>query len=93
MRRFKNKKILKQFIAFLKSNHVYDEYLVNLENGSDYRQRYSCPSDATLFIIEYVKWYPEDLILDAFDWEDSRAWPILSNKWADEVFAIKQMWR
>lgn len=93
MKRFKNKKILKQFIAFLKSNNVYNEYLFKLENGDDYRIRHSYPVESTDFIIEYVKWYPEDLILDAFDWEDSRTWSILSDKWGDEVFAIKKMWR
>lgn len=77
------KSILKTFIAFLKKNNVYDQYLYDLENGDEYRRRINYPTEPVQFLIYNIKHYPEDLIISAFGWSDSdySNWVNLSEEW------------
>ena len=77
------KSILKTFIAFLKKNNVYDQYLYDLENGDEYRRRINYPTEPVQFLIDNIKRYPEDLIITAFGWGDSDYpnWGDLSEEW------------
>ena len=88
----KNKYILKLFIAFLKRNKVYNEYLYALSKGEHYRFNYNKnwikPED---FIVETIQRSPNNLISDAFDWgnfEYSRykEWWILNDEWEDLIY-------
>ena len=87
----KNKYILKQFIAFLKKNNVYDEYLYELSKGKLFRVQYDekwiNPVD---FIIYEIKREPSGLIINAFCWAKSttlsqETWNELSNEWEDLI--------
>lgn len=82
----KNKYILKLFIAFLKQNGVYDEYLYALSKGEYYRFKYNKKLvNPISFIIQKIKHNPYELITDAFDWYDSKysasVWWVLNNEW------------
>jgi hypothetical protein len=77
------KSILKTFIAFLKKNNVYKQYLYDLENGDEYRRRFGWPTEQVQFLIYHLENKPEDLILNAFRWADSDYpnWKKLFNEW------------
>ena len=77
------KSILKKFIAFLKKNNVYGQYLYDLENGDEHRRRHGYPTEPVQFLIYQFKRYPEELILNAFRWSESNYpnWHILSEEW------------
>lgn len=85
------KSIFKTFIAFLKKNNVYDQYLYDLENGDEYRRRYGCPTEQVQFLIYFIKRYPEDLIISAFRWTESDYpdWDRLSEEWNEILWKKK----
>lgn len=82
-----NKYILKQFIAFLKRNNAYKEFLNLMMNDGNFRitlkQDLSDPTDYIAFMVQN---YPKMLINNAFDWSNSThitrgQWYDLHNKW------------
>ncbi len=88
----KNKYILNLFIAFLKQNKVYDDYLYILSKGVHYRFNYNKnwlkPED---FIIETIQRSPNDLISNAYDWGNCqhsiyKKWWELNYKWEDIIY-------
>lgn len=83
MKRNQYKSILKTFIAFLKKNNVYDQYLYDLENGEEYRRRHGYSIELVNFLIYHIKHFPEDLIINAFRWSDSDYpdWDNLAGEW------------
>lgn len=87
------KSILKIFIAFLKKNNVYDQYLYDLENGCAYRRKHGDSIEPIEFLIDNIKHYPEDLILNAFRWAESDYpdWDYLSEEWNE--FLWKKTYR
>lgn len=85
----KNKYILKRFIAFLKRNYAYKEFLNLMINDRNFRITYkkdlSNPTDYITFTIQN---HPKMLINNAFDWSNSknitrRQWYDLHNAWCD----------
>lgn len=89
----KHRFILKTFIAFLKKNNVYDEYLSNLEDGYYYRHRHKTTINEKQYIIDTIKYNPHRLILDAFSWVDDLQvnWNDLSGEWEYEVWKIEKV--
>ena len=83
MKNNQDKSILKTFIAFLKKNNVYDQYLYDLENGDEYRRMYGYHTEPVRFLIYHIKDCPEELIVHAFKWGDSHYpdWDKLSEEW------------
>ena len=88
----KNKYILKLFIAFLKQNKAYNEYLYALSKGELFRyelnKKWIRPEN---FISETIKCEPDNLILNAFDWESNsnlsqETWWILNDEWEDIIY-------
>ena len=88
----KNKHILKLFIAFLKQNEAYNEYLYGLSKGEHYRfncnKKWISPEN---FIIETIQRSPSNLILDAFNWEtdsnlSQETWWELNDEWEDIMY-------
>ena len=65
-----NKYILKQFIAFLKKNNVYNEFLYYLQKDSNFRPTKSLCDlrNPTSYIINTIKYYPEIIFNSAFNW-------------------------
>ena len=89
----KHRFILKTFIAFLKKNNVYNEYLSNLEDGYDYRLEHKKATNEKQYIIDTIKYNPHRLILDAFRWADYLQvnWDDLSGEWEYEVWKIEKV--
>lgn len=84
-----NKFILKQFIAFLKRNYAYKEFLNLMMNDGNFRitpkQDLSDPTDYITFMVQNQ---PKMLINNAFQWSNSRnmtrgQWYDLHNEWRD----------
>ena len=78
--------ILKRFIAFLKKNKIYDEYVNNAKGGGCYRLW-----GAQVQEYDFLKWllltldrYPTHLIIDAFCWPDDK-WETLHEQWVSEL--------
>lgn len=89
----KNKKILKEFIIFLKRNKAYKEYIVNLKNDDFYHKYKSFikEQDDVIWLVNTIKRCPARLILDAFSWPYDRngiQWDRLSSKWLNKVKKI-----
>lgn len=90
-----DKQILRQFIKFLKFNNVYNEYLINLKKGLDYRLKYSkvkTKNDAE-WIAQMIKFEPNRLTIDAFSWltKDKYCWSNLHRMWEEWIiYAIKK---
>lgn len=91
--RWKHRFILKAFIAFLKKNNVYNEYLSNLEDGYYYRHVHQKAINEKQYIIDTVTTKPCRLILDAFRWSDYLQvnWGDLSYEWECEVWKIEKV--
>lgn len=88
----KNKYILKLFIAFLKQNEAYNEYLYALSKGEFFRyclnKKWISPEN---FISETIKYEPHALIQYAFDWESNsklsqETWWMLNDEWEDLIY-------
>ena len=89
----KNKKILKQFIVFLKQNNAYNDYLINLKNDTIYRKENSLirEENEIIWLIKTIKRCPARLIVDAFSWPykvNGIEWHRLDAKWADNLRKI-----
>lgn len=87
----KNKYILKLFIAFLKQNEVYNDYLYALSKGELFRYRIRQKIRPENFISETIKCNPDALIQYAFDWESDsnlsqETWWILNDEWEDLIY-------
>lgn len=91
--RLKYRLILKAFIAFLKKNNVYNEYLSSLEDGYDYRLEHKKATNEKQYIINTVTTKPYRLILDAFKWSDYSQvkWSDLSDEWEYEVWKMEKV--
>lgn len=91
--RWKHRFILKAFIAFLKKNNVYNEYLSSLEDGYYYRHEHKKAINEKQYIIDTVTTKPYRLILDAFRWTDYLQinWNDLSGEWEYEVWKIEKV--
>lgn len=77
-----NKYILKQFIAFLKRNYVYREFLNLMMDDRNFRITYKADlSDPTDYISFMVLNQPKMLINNAFDWSNSTN--ITRGQWYD----------
>lgn len=80
-----DKKILKQFISFLKKERVFKEYIKNLQQGKWYRLRSALirEDNELEWLVRTVKVCPENLIVDAFSWGSSKLvhWGELDLKW------------
>ena len=82
-----NKYILKQFIAFLKRNYAYKEFLNLMMNDRNFRITYKKDlSDPTDYISFMIQNQPKLLINNAFDWSNSTKitrgqWYDLHNEW------------
>ena len=63
-----NKKILKEFIIFLKQNNAYNDYLINLKNDTYYRKENALirEQNEIIWLIKTIKNCPYRLIVDAF---------------------------
>ena len=86
----KNKKILKQFIIFLKQNNAYNDYLINLKNDTYYRGYNSLikEQDEVIWLVNTIKKCPNRLIVDAFNWPydiNGIQWDKLDAKWFNKV--------
>ena len=92
-KRRKHRFILKMFIAFLKKNNVYNEYLSSLEDGHYYRHEHRKAINEKQFIIDTVTTQPYRLILDAFRWSDYSQvdWNDLSLKWEYKVWKMEKV--
>lgn len=80
----KNKIYLKFFILFLKKHNAYESFLKNLSKGKEYRKFYREEVDETKYIINKIKNYPHNLIVDAFSWSDADGdidWMAVSWEW------------
>jgi hypothetical protein len=89
----KNKKILKQFIIFLKRNKAYNDYLINLKNDTFYRRENALIQEENdvIWLVNTIKRCPSRLIVDAFHWHDKVngiEWDRLSSKWSNKVKKI-----
>lgn len=84
-----DKKILKDFMCFLKKEHIYKNYLKNLKVGSKYRLNTAWVRiiDESEWITETIKKCPQRLIIDAFRWDgiETDMWEKLHRKWQDFV--------
>lgn len=82
-----NKTKLKLFIAFLKQEKIFKEYLKGLNNGENYRKSIHCEPNATDFIVNKISELPFRLVNSAFDWYSNRYqdidWYAISKKWVD----------
>ena len=80
-----DKKILKQFISFLKKERVFKEYIKDLQQGKWYRLRSALirEENELEWLVKTVKVCPEYLIVDAFSWGGSKIvnWGELDLKW------------
>lgn len=86
----KNKKILKEFIVFLKRNKAYKDYIVKLKNDDVYHKYNSLIQEENdvIWLVNTIKRCPARLILDAFSWPYDRngiQWDMLSSKWFNIV--------
>lgn len=81
----KNKRILKQFIVFLKKENVDNDYINALKTGESYRMRNGIVKvgDESQWLIETVKSFPHRLLEDAFSWSRNTEidWIALDEKW------------
>ena len=78
----KNKYILKHFIAFLKRNYAYKEFLNLMMDDRTFRITYKTDlSDPTDYITFTIQNQPKMLINNAFDWSNSRN--ITRGQWYD----------
>jgi hypothetical protein len=89
----KNKRILKEFISFLKHESVYTEYVNELEKGETYRFNHAIIKEKNelKWLINTIKKYPENLISDAFAWPftiDDKCidWMEISDKWVRNIY-------
>ena len=88
-----NKKILKQFIIFLKQNNAYKDYLINLKNDTYYRKENALirEQNEIIWLIKTIKNCPYRLIVDAFSWPykvNSIEWDRLDSKWENNLRKI-----
>ena len=85
-----DKKILKQFISFLKKERVFKEYVKKLQQGNWYRLRAATirEENELEWLVKTVKSCPQNLIVDAFSWGSSRIvnWGELDLKWKGFVY-------
>lgn len=91
--RRKHRFILKTFIAFLKKNNIYNEYLYSLEDGYYYRHEHKKATNEKQYIIDTITTKPERLILDAFRWSSDNTvdWDALSCKWEYKVWKLEKV--
>ncbi len=66
----------KQFIYFLKQNHVYEKFMVRFKNNNHAKK-----SNFKYFVERTA---PESLLASAFPW-DSLYWADISKKWKKEL--------
>ena len=90
---WKHRFILKMFIAFLKKNDVYNEYLSNLEDGFYYRHKHKKAINEKQYIIDTITTKPYRLILDAFNWANDNKvnWDDVSSEWEYEIWKIEKV--
>lgn len=85
-----NKKILKLFISFLKKEKVLKEYIKKLQQGNSYRLRSALirEEDELIWLVNTIKFYPQNLIVDAFSWGSNKKiqWGELDLKWKAFVY-------
>ena len=86
----RNKRLLKDFILFLKKENVYNEYLELLKKDYYYRKysSYIKNQNEIIWLTETIKKRPQNLILDAFSWpchHDSIDWSIIDTKWRAKI--------
>jgi hypothetical protein len=89
----KNKKILKEFIVFLKQNNAYNDYLINLKNDTFYRRENALIQEENdvIWLVNTIKRCPSRLIVDAFSWPykvNGIEWDRLDAKWTDILINI-----
>ena len=86
----KDKKIMKEFISFLKKERVFEEYVNKLQQGNWYRLRAALirEENELIWLVNTVKSCPQNLIIDAFSWGSSKInnWGELDAKWKDFVY-------
>lgn len=68
------KYILKRFIAFLKKNNVYNEFLYYLQKDSGFRPRRSLCDlrNPISYITNAIKYCPEMIFNSAFNWDNTK---------------------
>ena len=73
----------KQFIKFLKDNHLYESYIFNFNNDFKYRELFYLPNTGAKAFFENTMY--QHYILRAFEWEKTlkgaHVWSLLDRKW------------
>lgn len=73
------KYLLRNFIKFLKSNEVYENYILHLKETKGGQK------ESINFIVRYITYTPKDMIMDAFMWNSSKnqekTWAELHFEW------------
>jgi hypothetical protein len=70
----KEKYILKRFVAFLKKNNVYNEFLYYLQKDSGFRPTKSLCDlrNPISYITHTIKYCPDMIFNSAFNWDNTK---------------------